>query len=158
MVSAKMRTSGTAGNRNSSAVTIFAPEDERRVRELFDGLERPVPLELVLGPGPDTTLLVGGREIDFAAETRRIVEALADLSDALTLSVRETEEPGLYPETRIGGERVRYHGLPWGYELGTLVGGIVEAGRADSSLSEGSLAALGELPGDAEIAVYVTPT
>ena len=82
---------------------------------------------------------------------------MAELSDRLTLDVTETDEPGRYPELTIGG-RLRYHGLPWGYELSTLVYGIAEAGRAEPSLSAESTAALDALPHDVAIEVYVTPT
>jgi alkyl hydroperoxide reductase subunit AhpF len=53
---------------------------------------------------------------------------------------------------------VRYDGLPWGYELGSLVGGIVEAGREQPTLSADSLAALDELDRDITLDVFVTPT
>jgi alkyl hydroperoxide reductase subunit AhpF len=53
---------------------------------------------------------------------------------------------------------VRYYGLPWGYELGSLIGGIVEAGRAESSLKAESLERLEALDRDLAIDVFVTPT
>jgi alkyl hydroperoxide reductase subunit AhpF len=60
------------------------------------------------------------------------------------------------PEGRDTG--VRYDGLPWGYELGSLVGGIVEAGREETTLRPDSLAALEELDRDLRLEVFVTPT
>ena len=53
---------------------------------------------------------------------------------------------------------VRYDGLPWGYELGSLVGGIVEAGREEPTLRPESVAALEELDRDLTLDVFVTPT
>jgi alkyl hydroperoxide reductase subunit AhpF len=53
---------------------------------------------------------------------------------------------------------VRYDGLPWGYELGSLVGGIVEAGREQPTLSADSLVALEGLDRDVNVDVFVTPT
>jgi alkyl hydroperoxide reductase subunit AhpF len=53
---------------------------------------------------------------------------------------------------------VRYDGLPWGYELGSLVGAIVEAGRVEPSLRPDSIAALEGLDHDLALDVFVTPT
>ena len=82
---------------------------------------------------------------------------MAALSERLALEVTETDEPGRYPELTIAGSLL-YHGLPWGYELSTLVYGIAEAGRAEPSLSAESVSALDALARDVELEVYVTPT
>ena len=107
------------------------------MRELFDRLERPV--ELHVAHGPEETPLPGARDVDFGAETERVVAGLAELSRHLSYRV-DTEPAGferypavaVLPEGRDAG--VRYYGLPWGYELGSLIGAVVEAGRAESSL------------------------
>ncbi len=127
------------------------------VRELLAGLERDVPIQLVLGPEAPMTVIVAGREIDFGAEARTLLEQVTALSGRVTLTVEETTERGRWPEITVGAG-LRYHGLPWGYELSAVVGAIVEAGRAASTLSPDSLAALARLPRPVEIEVYVTPT
>ncbi len=53
---------------------------------------------------------------------------------------------------------VRYYGLPWGYELASLLGGVLEAGRLESALAPESLARLAALEHDLAIDVFVTPT
>ena len=142
-------------------MTIFRPEDEARVRELFTALERPV--ELLVAHGPEETPLPGARDIDFGAETERVARELCELSVAL--SVRVEDEPAgfdrypgiaVLPEGRDAG--VRYYGLPWGYELGSLIGAVLEAGRLQSSLKPSSLERLHELDRDLAIDVFVTPT
>jgi alkyl hydroperoxide reductase subunit AhpF len=142
-------------------MAIFRQEDEARVRELFAELERPV--ELLVAHGPEETPQVGARDIDFAAETERVVRELAELSPVL--SVRVEEQPdgferypavSVQPEGRDAG--VRYYGLPWGYELSSLIGAVLEAGRTESSLSEETLGRLSSLDGDLAIDVFVTPT
>jgi alkyl hydroperoxide reductase subunit AhpF len=142
-------------------VALFQPGDEERVRELLAGLERPV--ELLVAHGPEEAPLPGARDIDFAAETERVVRALAELSPSL--SVRVEEEPagferypavGVFPDGRDVG--VRYYGLPWGYELGSLIGAVLEAGRRESSLSAASLERLAAVDRDVAIDVFVTPT
>jgi len=128
------------------------------IRDVLDRLERDVPILLELGPEEaPVTVIAGGREIDFGAETQALLEQIAALSERVALTVTETEERGWWPRTTVGG-RLVYHGLPWGYELATLVGAIAEAGRAESSLSQASLAALAGLEHDVALEVYVTPT
>jgi alkyl hydroperoxide reductase subunit AhpF len=134
-------------------------EHEREsIRAVFEGLDHHVPLLLELGPEESpVTVLAGSREIDFGAETQALLEQLAELSDRLTLTVTEVEEKGSWPRTTVG-ERLVYRGLPWGFELTTIVGAIAEAGRSTSSLSEASHVALAALEHDVDLEVYVTPT
>ena len=134
-------------------------EHEREsIRDILAGLERDVPLLLELGPEESpVTVIAGGREIDFAAETQALLEQVASLSERVTLTVAEVEERGSWPKTTVAGG-LAYHGLPWGFELTTLIGAIAEAGRATSSLAPASLAALAALEADVALEVYVTPT
>jgi alkyl hydroperoxide reductase subunit AhpF len=142
-------------------MSIFRADEEDRVRELLDALDRPV--ELLVAFGPEETPLPGARDIDFGAETQRIVEGIAALSDRVTFRVEE-EPPGfeLFPAVAVlpGGADVgiRYYGLPWGYELASLIGGVLEAGKTESSLAPESLDRLAGLERDLEIDVFVTPT
>jgi alkyl hydroperoxide reductase subunit F len=142
-------------------MAIFRPEDEVRIRERFDALELPV--ELVVALGPEETPLPGHTDVDFGAETVLIVGELSALSDRVMCRV-EHEPPGLerFPAVLIRPEGedagVRYDGLPWGHELGSLVGAVLEAGRAESSLRPESLEALARLDHDLAIDVFVTPT
>jgi alkyl hydroperoxide reductase subunit AhpF len=142
-------------------MSMFRPEEEAKVSELFAALERPV--ELVVAHGPEETPLPGARDIDFGAEANLIVEALASLSENLSYRV-EAEPPSgrMYPAISVLPEEedkgVVYYGLPWGYELASLVGAIREAGRLESSLSAESLERLAALDRDLAIDVFVTPT
>jgi alkyl hydroperoxide reductase subunit AhpF len=152
----------TLGRRGyARAVAIFRPEDEAHVRELLAALERPV--ELLVALGPEETPLPGARDVDFGGETVRVVEEVAALSD--NLSCRVEDEPAgfdRYPAVALlpRGEDVglRYYGLPWGYELSSLVGGVVEAGRRRPSLRPESLERLAALDRDLRVDVFVTPT
>src|SRR5436853_1093018 len=142
-------------------MAIVGPDDEAQVLGLLDRLERPV--ELLVALGPEETPLPGARDVDFAAETQRVVAGLAELSQ--NVSYRVEDEPvgyerypavGILPDGRDEG--LRYYGLPWGYELGSLIGAVLEAGRADSSLKPESLERLATLDRDLTIDVFVTPT
>jgi alkyl hydroperoxide reductase subunit AhpF len=143
-------------------MAIFRPEDEAKVRELFADLERPV--ELLVAHGPEETPLVGAaQDVDFGAETEKIVGGLAELSELVTMRVEEQPEGferypavSIRPEGREVG--ARYYGLPFGYELGSLIGAVLEAGRRESSLSPETLERLAALDRDVMIDVFVTPT
>jgi NADH-dependent peroxiredoxin subunit F len=142
-------------------VALLRAEEETKMREWFAELEHPV--ELLVAIGPEETPLAGAGDVDFGAELVRVCEGLAELGERLTCRV-EDEPDGfprfpavsIRPDGRDAG--VRYDGLPWGYELGSLVGAIVEAGRAESSLRPDSLATLAGLDRNLALDVFVTPT
>lgn len=142
---------------------IFSAEEERAVRELLAEVERPVELALVLGPY-ETTTLAGTREIDPEAETRTILAGIAELCPLVTVSEHAEGAFGAerYPATivlRDGADvGVRFYGTPWGYELTSLVGAVLEAGKEASSLAAESLEALAGLERDVALQVFVTPT
>lgn len=142
-------------------VALLRAEEEAKVREWFAGLERPV--ELVVALGPEETPLAGSGDVDFGAEMVRVCEGLAELGDGVACRVEDEPEGfprfpsvAIRPDGRDAG--VRYDGLPWGYELSSLVGAIVEAGRDEPTLRAESRAALDELDRDLALDVFVTPT
>jgi alkyl hydroperoxide reductase subunit AhpF len=140
---------------------FLRPEEEQKVREWFAELERPV--ELFVALGPEETPRAGAGDVDFGTEMVGVCEGLAELGEHVTCRV-EQEPDGfarfpavsIRPEGRVVG--VRYDGFPWGYELGSLVGGIVDAGRGETTLRPESLTALEELDRDLALEVFVTPT
>ena len=133
--------------------------EQDAIRSVLAALERDVALTLELGPTatPVTLLAAGGREIDSNAVAREIVESVCALSERVSLSVTEHDEPGPWPRTTIA-PGLEYLGMPAGYELTTLVHGIVEAGRAAPSVSELTRERLQELQHDVKVDVYVTQT
>jgi alkyl hydroperoxide reductase subunit F len=140
---------------------LLRSEEETKVREWFAELERPV--DLLVALGPEETPRAGSGDMDFGAEMVRLCEGLAGLGEGVTCRVEEEPEGfprfpsvSIRPDGRDAG--VRYDGLPWGYELGSLVGAIVEAGRVEPTLSPDSLAALETLERDLALEVFVTPT
>jgi glutaredoxin-like protein len=141
---------------------LFRADEEQAVRELFARLDRSV--ELVLVNGPEQTPLAGAGEVDFGARAQTVLEGLASLGGRVTLRV--TDEPELdverFPAICVLADgddaRIRYYGLPFGYEVASIVGAVLEAGRAESSLAPQTLALLGSLRRDVSLEVFVTPT
>ena len=140
-------------------MSALGERDAAAVRDVLAALERDVDVTLDLGPTatPVALLAAGGREIDTGAETRRLVEAVCGESDRVSLTIVEHDEPGPWPRTTIG-PGLTYLGMPLGYELTTLVHGIVEAGRTEPALSAASRERLATLERDVTVDVFVTPT
>ena len=140
-------------------MSALGERDAAAVRDVLAALERDVDVTLDLGPTatPVTLLAAGGREIDTGAETRRLVESVCAESDRVSLTIVEHDEPGPWPRTTIG-PGLTYLGMPLGYELTTLVHGIVEAGRTEPALSAASRERLATLERDVTVDVFVTPT
>ena len=140
-------------------MNVLGEPEREAVASVLASLEQDVEVTLELGPtaAPVTLLAAGGREIDSGAQTQAVLEDVCSLSDRVTLEIVERDEPGPWPRTTIGPGLV-YLGMPLGYELTTLVHGIVEAGRAEPSLTEASRERLAGLERDVAIDVYVTPT
>jgi alkyl hydroperoxide reductase subunit F len=142
-------------------VALLRADEETKVREWFAELAQPV--ELFVAVGPEQTPRPGSGDVDFGSEMVRLCEELAELGDRVTCRV-EQEPEGFprFPAVSIRPDgrdaSIRYDGLPWGYELGSLVGAIVEAGREEPSLRAESVAALEELDRDLTLDVFVTPT
>ncbi len=121
--------------------------------------------------GPTTGgLALPGEDWEMAEYTREILKALAGLSDRVTLEEHSTAgEPDLArqygvartPMTAVIGAAdygVRYYGMPGGYEFVTLLELVLDVSKGKTPLSEATLEALGALPGDAHLQVFVTPT
>ena len=140
-------------------MNVLGEREREAVQTVLASVEQDVAVTLELGPTavPVTLLAAGGREIDTGAQTLAVLEDVCSLSDRVTLDVVEHDHPGPWPRTTIGPGLV-YLGMPLGYELTTLVHGIVEAGRREPSLSGASRERLAALDRDVAIDVYVTPT
>ena len=111
-------------------MNVLGEREREAVASVLASLEQDVSVMLELGPAaaPVTLLAAGGGEIDPGDQTRAILEDVCSLSQRITLEVVERDEPGPWPRTTIG-PGLRYLGMPLGYELTTLVHGIVEADR-----------------------------
>lgn len=140
-------------------MSVLGERELDAIRHAFAALERDVELTLELGPSSEgAVVLTGRRELDPGPEALALAEQVAGLSERVRLTVHERDEAGRYPALALGNGLV-FHGLPWGYELSSLVYGIVDAGSTASPLSAETRAALERLARrPVELEVYVTPT
>ncbi|HLN45984.1 MAG: protein disulfide oxidoreductase [Chloroflexota bacterium] len=109
-------------------------------------------------------------ECRFCSDTRQLVQEIASLNDKITVEVfdfvanadraREYKVEKI-PALAIIGKKdygVRMYGIPYGYELQTLIGGIVNVSRGTTDLSDKTKAILADVKSPVHIQVFVTLT
>ncbi len=111
-------------------------------------------------------------ECHYCSDTRKLVQDLATLTDKITVEVHDfvadnaiAKEYGIdkIPALAIVGAKdycVRIYGIPYGYELQTLIEAIVNVskGRGKTDLSDKTKSILSEVKSPVHIQVFVTLT
>lgn len=108
-------------------------------------------------------------DCETCGDTRGLLEELAPISDRLSLEVLnfalDKEKAAEYgvdkvPATVIeaNGKRVRYYGIPAGYEFASLLDAIVLVSSGDSELTPESRAQIASVTTPMHLEVLVTPT
>jgi glutaredoxin-like protein len=133
-----------------------------QVRELLSELTGPVTLRLFSQQF----------ECQMCAETHQICEEVAELSDNITVEVKDfvadaalAEEMGIdrIPAIAMLGPdnadyNIRFFGIPSGYEFMSLLEGIKLVSKGEADLSDDTKSYLDALEGDLHLQVFVTPT
>jgi glutaredoxin-like protein len=138
------------------------PDDKKELltNELKEKLENPV------------RILMFTQEIEcrFCSDTRQLAQELATLSDKITTEVYDfvadadkAEEYGIdkIPALAIIGEKdygVRIYGIPYGYELQTLIEAVINVSRGRTDLADKTKAILDEVKTPVHIQVFVSLT
>ncbi|MBI2058752.1 MAG: thioredoxin family protein [Nitrospirae bacterium] len=149
---------------------MISEKDGQAIRDHFNGnLSAPVKIEYFTRP--DSRIFVPGREeCATCKETGELLGEVAALSDQLTLDVHDitrdaarADELGVkrVPAFVLSGAakgRVRYFGIPSGYEFSALIEDLVDVSKGEADLSQKTLDALGTLDKDLHIQVFATPT
>jgi glutaredoxin-like protein len=109
-------------------------------------------------------------ECDFCAETRQLVEEIAELSDQITAEIfdfvedkDEAEAMGVdkIPAVAVIGAEdygVRIYGIPSGYEFTSFLYAIRAVSAGITELSDAMLEALEAVDQPVHVQVFVTPT
>lgn len=114
-------------------------------------------------------------ECQFCAETRQIVEEIAELSDKVTAEIHDfvadKDAADQYRIDRIpaiavvrvddGEEKdygIRFFGIPSGYEFTSVIEDIVDVSKGESGLQPRSKEVVADLTEPVHIQVFVTPT
>jgi glutaredoxin-like protein len=109
-------------------------------------------------------------ECRFCSDTRQLVQELATLSDKITVEIydfmadaEKVKEYGIdkIPALAIIGKKdygVRIYGIPYGYELQTLIEAVINVSKGKTNLSDNTKAILAEVKAPVHIQVFVTLT
>jgi glutaredoxin-like protein len=140
----------------------FIPEEHKGhiKSELEEKLENPVKI----------VMFTQELECQYCAQTRQLLAEIAALNGKIAFEVHDfvadaekAREYGVdkVPAIAIIGAKdygVRFYGLPYGYELQTLLEGIITVSRARTDLSDATKTKLREIKAPVHIQVFVTLT
>ncbi len=141
-------------------MAFLQDKDRTIIQTRFESLDHPVKL----------INFTQDQECMYCAETRKLMEEVAELSDKISLEVfdfvADQEQVKKYsidkiPATVVEGPKdygIRFFGVPSGYEFGTLVEAIILASNGDSGLKPETREALAQLAEPVHLQVFVTPT
>lgn len=141
---------------------LMDQETQNQVRSILSALKSPVTLQFF-------TQELG---CEYCKETQQIAEEIAELSDLITLRVNNlaldkerAQALGVdkAPAIVVLGEndkdyRIRFFGIPSGYEFTSLIEAILLVGTGAVELNANTLAFLNSLETPLHLQVFVTPT
>ena len=148
---------------------LISEKDQQALRDLFaKRLEQDVTITYFTQH--ESVLTVPGLECAYCKETHELLDDLTGLSDKLRLEVKdfvqdEAEAKALgvtrIPAIILSGQnkgKIRFFGVPAGYEFSTLVEDLLTASSGAPELLDSTKQALDTVQKDLHIQVFVTPT
>jgi glutaredoxin-like protein len=166
---AAARWSNRADDGEEQSMPIISQEDQNYLKDLFaEKLTNDVTLRFYTLR--ETGLIVPGQDCGTCRDTHQILNELVDLSDKLSLEVHdfykersEAEAAGIdeIPAIALEGQnkgKVRYVGVPAGYEFASLIEDLIDVSRGTTELQPYTREVLGKLTEPVHIQVFVTPT
>ena len=151
-------------------MAIISDRDRETIRNHFDeNLTGDVEI-LMFTERPSPIIIPFRQTSEMCEQTEELLAEVASLSDKLKLTVRElskaaeeADELGIdrVPAFVVKGAargRVRFFGIPSGYEFSALIGDLVDTSTGVSGLSDETREYLATLTEDVNIKVFSTPT
>jgi len=142
-------------------MSLIPDEHKEHLRmELNEKLEKPVKI----------VMFTQEVECQFCAQTKQLISELAALNDKIKVEIydflkdsEKTKEYGVdkVPAIVIVGERdygIRFYGMPYGYELQTLLEAVINVSKGRTDFSEETRKKLKEIKTPVHIQVFVTLT
>jgi len=141
-------------------MSYFSDQEMKALTERLSGMTHPVQL----------VLFVQAFGCETCGTTKRVLEDLTRANGLLTLEEKnmvldtaDVERYGIIaaPGVAIVGDRdrgLRFYGAPEGYELVSLLDGILIASSHDSGLSDESRALVASLTEPRALQIFSTPT
>lgn len=149
-------------------MAILSDEVKRQLHDRFaEHLSGPVQLTLYTRPGSGRLILPSGMGCATCEDARQLVEELQEAAPDLVhvrvvdVSVEDsdvTEVPTLTLAYPGEAPRIRWQGLPAGYEFATVVDAVERVSNGGHGLAEASVEALGRLTEPVDVMVFATPT
>ena len=148
---------------------LLHDDDRKELQKLFtDRLADPVTVHFYTQRA--SPLAVPSHQCQTCRETGELLTELSELSPKIQIVthdlVTEAEEakrqrieriPALVFEGK-GRGKVRYFGIPAGYEFAVLIEALLDASRGTTELSPATKQQLAQLPKPVHLEVLVTPT
>jgi glutaredoxin-like protein len=148
---------------------LLKPADAAAVRKRFQAeLADEVTIRFFTSSAAGLT--VPGQDCELCPATQQLLEELTGLDSRLRLEVHSlaaASETGRAPAVdrvpaiilgRNGDARIRFYGIPSGYEFAVLLDDLIAVSKGDSGLTPHTRQTLAALPADVHIQVFVTPT
>jgi alkyl hydroperoxide reductase subunit AhpF len=143
---------------------LLRPEDVEFLTKSFKEIVEEVTLTLTLRP-QRSSLIVSDAEQppeDASDELRQLISEVAATTSKIKVVHQEPEPGDLTPaiafSTSKSQGKLRYIGLPAGYEMSTLVSTILDLGAADLGVPEEVKTRLAALAKPVHVQVFVTPS
>lgn len=157
-------------------MALLGDEDTKYLRESFAELAADVTITVVTRER--SRLIVPGAsngdasaDDDASAEVKQIVGEVAATSPRLKVEhvdaaadaeraekLAGTRTPAIVFAGASARGKLRYYGLPAGYEMSTLVATLMDIGSGEAMVPPEVADALAKLDGDVHIQVFVTPS
>ena len=139
---------------------------------LIQESDKPIIKEKLSAMKSDVTLRYFTQEIEceYCRETHELLAEVAELEPRIKLQVfdfvRDTAEAAKFridkiPATVVANgndSRIRFYGIPAGYEFASLLEAIVMVSRGESGLSPESKEVVKQINAPVHLQVFVTPT
>jgi glutaredoxin-like protein len=151
-------------------MAVLSDDVLAQVRQRFsERLVEPVDAKLYIKPGSSRLILPAGVGCATCAETREMLEAIAaEAGERIRLEIVDvTQEDPLeevldVPFLTLGRDtddrRIRFLGLPAGFEFAMVIEAIERVSAGSFDLAPETVDAVSELEDDIEILVFATPT
>jgi alkyl hydroperoxide reductase subunit AhpF len=149
-------------------MAILTDQVKRQLQDRFaEQLSGPVELTLYVRPGSGRLILPSGLGCATCEDARQLVEDVREAApDQIGVRVVDVtgEETDVHevPTLTLGspGEtpRIRWQGLPAGYEFATVVDAVERVSSGAHGLAETSMEALARLTDPVDVMVFATPT
>jgi alkyl hydroperoxide reductase subunit AhpF len=154
-------------------MTLLGDDDTQYLRDSFASLASDVTLTVVTRQR--SALVLPGADPDegeeMGAEVKQIVAEVAATSPRLQVVEVDAASDGERATQLVGGRtpaivlsssaargKLRYFGLPAGYEMSTLIAALMDLGSGEAMVPPEVSEELGQLGSDVHIQVFVTPS